>query len=169
MITSQDVQNRLEKLRLARGWTEGELASRLGINKPWYYDMVLGEEGIYTELNLSQFFQLCRILDVMPVELISGESNFDPTATGLPIQLKYRLEEGIDKELHAKLQDTSLEDIIGEYFFTVAELGRYFEITDLMSIDWRGALMADYRRWEQVQPQNSCHWPDYFNYPPPSI
>ncbi len=165
MICCDRAQARLKEIRLARGWSESDLGSRLGINTAWYYDMELCEDGLFTELNLSQFFQLCRILGVLPVELLSGNTSFNPTAQGLPYHIKIVQTKETPKDILAKLNETAWEVIISDNFFTSSELFDYFEITDLLQLDWTGVLMADHQHWLQAQPLDRCHWPDYYAYP----
>lgn len=62
---------KIRQLRLAVGRSEKEMAESIGINLPSYYDLESYDEEVIDCLSLKELKQMCEVLKIAPVDLLS--------------------------------------------------------------------------------------------------
>jgi len=66
-----EMPNRIRELRMARGWSQDQLAARVGCSKPQISDLERGNRG----LDLDWMRRLADALGVLPAHLLSDHDN----------------------------------------------------------------------------------------------
>ena len=68
-----ELPNRIRELRTAKGWSQDDLASRVGCSKPQISDLERGKRG----LDLDWMRRIADALDVTPADLLTADDNPD--------------------------------------------------------------------------------------------
>jgi hypothetical protein len=70
-IVFEGLASRIASLRASRGLDVGSVASHLGVNVEWVYDLESYDDELQATLTVGQFLRLCAVLNVNPMDLLA--------------------------------------------------------------------------------------------------
>lgn len=116
-----DIGKRIKALRLARGWTQRELAAKLGYTA--HTTLVRIENG-KTDLSRPRLIQFAEVLGVSPAYLIGLEDDPSEEARSGLCESSTVSDSAVERLRQLGLSDSEFEELLGYGEFLVSKRGK---------------------------------------------